>query len=353
MISFENESDQKKFLLRLTTTLTSAGVEALLSELPVVPDDQYLYQEDAPTQGWVEGKLHWVPIGRKRGNAGQVALAKRAVAPIAERLINGMEAIVELHRRRAKAGANECPPPQSPRAAVERYFSLPPLDLLPSADRGTRDAARELAKNLLLRLETHKGLKGQKSEFSLQIRDKGIGQSPSKIHSSLLSLGSSDKGDKPYLIGVFGQGGSSTYRASEYSWVVSKRADDLSDGDDGVGWTIVKHIHPKGRRDHYYAYLAIDAEGRVPQLKANSASAIGLKHGTWFCHVKYDFGPSGSAITRSLFQQLNHVLYNPVYPFETEIAGTRAPVYGNGYRLSNMKSEVKDLDKTFTNRIAL
>ena len=44
------------------------------------------------------------------------------------------------------------------------------------------------------------------------------------MHRTLLSLGSSDKGDKPYLIGVFGQGGSSTYAASKYSWVLSRRA---------------------------------------------------------------------------------------------------------------------------------
>ncbi|MDX2218299.1 MAG: hypothetical protein SF172_04685 [Burkholderiales bacterium] len=345
MPAFDSIGDQKKFLQRLTATLTSSKIETLLSELPVASELEYQFDEDNPKKNWTPGKLHWIPIGRKRGNAGQVALAKRAIAPIAERLINGMEAIVELHRRREidKANGHNCPPPQSPRAAVQRYFGLPPLNQLPMASEETRKVARELAKNLLLKLDTHKAEK----EFSIQIRDKGIGQTPGKMHSSLLSLSSSDKGDKPYLIGVFGQGGSSTYRASEYSWVISRRASDQADGDDGLGWTIVKHIHPKGRRDHYYAYLAMDPEGKVPFLSGAAADVIGLKHGTWFCHVSYDFGPSRAAITRSLYQQLNHVLYDPVYPFDTEIAGTEATIYGNGYRLSNMKPESKDLDKTF------
>jgi hypothetical protein len=41
------------------------------------------------------------------------------------------------------------------------------------------------------------------------------------------------------------------------------------------------------------------------------------------------------------------VLFNPVLPFDTDIAGTKAPVWGNGYRLSDLAAERKDLDKTF------
>lgn len=345
MIAAQSVSDQRKFLLRLTSALTSGKVEELLSTLPIVSEQDYQFFESDPSAGWIPGRLHWVPIGRKRGNAGQVALAKRAIAPIAERTINGMEALIELRRLReiATASGGPCPPPASPREAVRRYFNLPPLDRLPHKTKEERAAARELAKSLLLKVDTHKTPK----EFSVQIRDKGVGQVPSKMHSSLLSLGSSDKGDKPYLIGVFGQGGSSTYRASKYSWVLSRRASDLSNGEDGVGWTIVKHIHPVGRRDHYYAYLAESPDGTVPSVSAEAASAINLTHGSWFCHVAYEFGPSGAAVTRSLYYQLNHVMYNPVLPFDTDIAGTQATIYGNGYRLSNMKPSTKDLDKTF------
>jgi hypothetical protein len=232
---------------------------------------------------------------------------------------------------------------------VLRYFDLPPLDQLPLSQKKIkgmtlREYAREFARLLLLELKYDKRLK----EFALSVRDHGVGQAPARMHKTLLSLGSSDKGDKPYLIGVFGQGGSSTYAASRYSWVVSRRAPDLLDGlEDGIGWTVVRHVIPKGRRDPYFAYLAAHPDGRVPSLPPAVADALDFEHGSQFCHIGYDFGSSASAITRNLYQALNHVLYNPVLPFDTDVAGTKATVYGNSYRLSNAGAERKDLDKTF------
>jgi hypothetical protein len=106
-------------------------------------------------------------------------------------------------------------------------------------------------------------------------------QPPERIHETLLSLGRTDKADKPYLIGVFGQGGSSTYAASQYSLVVSRRPTQFLDGKlDGIGWTIVKKIIPKGRRDPYYAYLASLPDGRVPSIAIKDDTAKDFEPGT-------------------------------------------------------------------------
>jgi hypothetical protein len=333
------------FMKELVWATTSKAIEALVGKLPVIDENSYLFDHDDPKAGWKNGHLHWVPIGRKRGNAGQISLAKKPIAPLAERLINGMEALIELLRQRELDTDPNAPAPASPREAVSRYFKLPPLELIPLQDKKSlREEARKVARLLLLQLKWDSKAK----EFAIIIRDRGIGQTPVRMHSTLLSLGSSDKGDKPYLIGVFGQGGSSTYMASKYSWVVSRRAKDMLRGEsDGVGWTIVKHIIPRGRRDHYFAYLAIDPEGRVPSFPVAAAEAIDLEQGTWFGHVDYNFGQSGAAVTRGLYQALNHILYNPVLPFDTEIAGTLATIYGNGYRLSNVPKEGRALNKFF------
>ena len=124
--------------------------------------------------------------------------------------------------------------------------------------------ARELAKRLRVKVNHDKASK----EFAVFIEDDGIGQTPSRMHETLLSLGSSDKGDKPYLIGLFGQGGPSTYATSEYSWCVSRRDARLLDGKpDGVGWTVVKEMFPKNRRDPFYAYLAASPSGEVRRCR--------------------------------------------------------------------------------------
>lgn len=134
--------------------------------------------------------------------------------------------------------------------------------------------------------------------------------------------------------------------------MLSRRAPDLLEGNaDGVGWTIIQHVFPKGRRDDYFAYLACSPDGRVPYISASEADAAKLPQGTRFVHIAYDFGRGGSAITRQLYTAMNHVLYNPVLPFELYVGPTTAVVYGNGYRISSLghsrSTEAPALDKVF------
>lgn len=213
-----------EFISRAIKATTSADIEALLSQLPITSEHDYAFNEEQPEQGWQPGKFHWIPVGCDRGNKGRIALANIPVNPIAERTINGMEAIIEMARQRELLADPTAKAPISPRDAVNRYFGVPPLDQLPKLPDGpeskaTRAKARELARQLRVRLLFTKASR----EFTVSIEDDGIGQTPALIHRTLLSLGSTTKADKWYLIGVFGQGGSSAYAVSKYSWVLSDR----------------------------------------------------------------------------------------------------------------------------------
>jgi hypothetical protein len=245
-----------EFIAKAIKATTSTDVEGILSELPITPEDDYSYDENNPENGWRPGYFHWLPVGKERGNAGRINQANLPVNPIAERAINGMEAIIELARQREILADPTASAPKSPRDAVNRYFEIPPLDELPKLDKSEgskeiRVRARDLARQLRVHLLFDKSSR----EFTVQVEDDGIGQAPAMIHKTLLSLGSTTKADKWYLIGIFGQGGSSTYAVSKkYSWVLSRRAPDLLGGEaDGAGWTVIKHVFPKGTRDHYYA----------------------------------------------------------------------------------------------------
>lgn len=341
------------FIISALRVMTVSDVETLLSQLPITPEDEYTYDPSNPDPGWRQGNFHWIPVGAERGNAGRIKQANQPVNPIAERTVNGMEAMIEMARQRELLANATAAPPTSPRDAVLRYFGIPSLDQLPKLDasessKAIRAKARDLARQLRVRVLFDKTSR----EFTVSIEDEGIGQSPESINSTLLSLGSTTKADKWYLIGVFGQGGSSAYAVSKYSWVVSRRAPDLLNGEaDGAGWTIIKHVFPKGRRDDYFAYLAFTPDGRVPFVSSADADIAKIPHGTRFVHIGYDFGRGGSAITRQLYTTLNHVLYNPVLPFELYVGPTAAVVYGNGYRLSslggNKTTEAPALDKVF------
>lgn len=352
MINPTNIQNHSEFLVKAIAATSTKTIRDLLHELPIVPEGEYQFDKNDPTRGWKEGSLHWYPVGGDRGNGGRIKLAGAPENPIAERTVNAMEAIIELERlRELKAQPGE-PEPESPREAVMRYFGLPPLDHLPKWGHPIKgmkaiDFARDLARRIRVRLIRST----RPVEYTVLVEDEGLGQSPSKLHATILSLGRSDKPDKPYLIGVFGQGGSSAFSASEISWLISRRASDVGDGDDGVGWTAIKRIAPAGRRDVYWAYLAAHPDGRVLRLSADAAHAIGFTYGTRFAHVNYNFGKTEPA--RTLYQALNHLLFNPVLPYELFTGPERRPdpMWGNGYRLSRIGDDKKALDKPFSPQV--
>lgn len=345
----------KEFISKLVSSKTSNSIEELLSLLPIIPHDDYVFNPDSPEQDWKNGSFHWQPVGHDRGNAGRIKLANEPINPIAERTVNGSEALIELMRQRELKNNPTAEMPNSPREAVLRYFNLPPLDQIPkiklnnpSKAKEIRSSIQKISKNLRVRLVRDKKSK----QFTVSIEDDGIGQAPENIHKTLLSLGSTTKADKDYLIGVFGQGGSSAYAVSQYSWLCSMRAPDLlSDSDDGLGWTIIKHCYPKGRRDDYFAYLSCHPDGRVPSVTRSIADELNIKHGTRFTHIDYDFGKGGSQIARQLYRELNHILYNPVLPFDLySLRDSADRISGNAYRLSLLstrKGHMPLLDKQY------
>jgi hypothetical protein len=341
-------------LLRLLDARTTAQVEAIMAALPIVSPERYQWvSADERSGPWQSGKLHWVPVGRDRGNGGRIKLAGEPMNPLAERLVNGMESLIEQARLRELLKDATAPVPISPRDAVQRYFGFPKLDSLERLDDDERKAKRALVdkmrKNLSITLDFDK----KSRRFAVSIRDHGMGQAAANMHKTLLSLGRTDKADKPYLIGVFGQGGSSAFSIAKYSIVVSRRAADIRKQDESgdAGWTIVREIQPKGRRDPYYAYLAAIEDGGVPQVDAAQADKAGFGQGAHFCHIAYDFGSSDSAIARLMYQALNHVLFNPVLPYELfALKDTPELMLGTAQRLARqvrVLGRTVALDKSF------
>jgi hypothetical protein len=338
----------------LLAARSTEQLELIMSKLPIVGPDEYQWDYGEKRLGmWRPGHLHWIPVGLERGNSGRIKLAGEPTNPIAERLVNGMEAIIELARLHELLAKSDAPMPASPREAALRYFGLPRLDAAERMDDEGRKTVRERVDKIRRKLSIHLDHNRNTKQFAVTIRDYGMGQSPSRMHQTLLSLGRSDKPDKPYLIGVFGQGGSSAFSASEYSVIATRRAPGiLAAGDDaGVGWSIVRQILPKNRRDPYYAYLAAAEDGAVPRFDASVADKGGFMHGSHFCHIKYDFGGSESAVTRLLYQALNHVLFNPVLPYDLYAMKEKPELMqGTAQRLARqvrLNAQQAALDKTF------
>lgn len=326
-----------KQLLKASTTV---DIDGLLTKLPIVDHEQYHVDYGNKIIGnWREDHLHWLPIGGDRGNGGRIKLAGKPTNPIAERLVNGMEALIELFRLLELAANPDAPMPKTPREAVMRYFGLPRLDSLPHVgNKVERVRLQEIINKIRKMLYAQLMYSSSAKEFAVSVRDSGMGQEPGRIHKTLLSLGQTDKADKPYMIGVFGQGGSSAFAASKYSIVLSRRAKDIvgPSGDDGVGWTIIQQIFPKGRRDNYFAYLAAAPSGEVPRIDTTAANSAGFNGGSQFVHIGYDFGGTSSAVARTLYQALNHVLFSPMLPYDLFVLDKERPeqMLGTAQRLA-------------------
>ena len=128
-------------LSRLSNARTTAQVDAIMAGLPIVPPEQYQWLSDTERAGsWQPGNLHWLPVGRDRGNGGRIKLAGEPMNPLAERLVNGMEALIELSRLREIAKNPAAPMPPTPREAVLRYFGFPRLDQIERLDDDERKA---------------------------------------------------------------------------------------------------------------------------------------------------------------------------------------------------------------------
>lgn len=341
-------------LTRLLSARTTDKVDSVIAELPIVSPDDYQWDYGEKRLGrWRSGHLHWVPVGLDRGNGGRIKLAGEPMNPLAERLVNGMESLIELARLKELLKDPTATMPTTARDAVLRYFGFPRMDSIERLDDAERKLTRERVddarKLLSIRLDHDKSSK----QFAVTIRDHGMGQGPAMVHETLLSLGQTDKADKRYLIGVFGQGGSSAFSVSDYSIIVTRRAPEIlkSGEDGGAGWSIARAIQPKGRRDLYYAYLAASEDGAVPRVDATASDKVEFAQGAHFCHIKYDFGASESAIARLLYPALNHVLFNPVLPYELyALKGTPEPMLGTAQRLARrvrLLGRQVALDKAF------
>ena len=155
---------------------------------------------------------------------------------------------------------------------------------------------------------------------SAVVEDSGIGQHPVDFPKTLLSLGESNKVDKPYLMGAFGQGGSSTFAYCDFSAIVSRRHGNCLGGkSDLIGWTLVRKYDDDSLKVFRYEYL-VDENGQIPALDPDYLDSIGLpfQSGTRFVHVGYDLGRLNARWSLVGYRYFDNLLFDPVLPYRIE-----------------------------------
>lgn len=245
----------------------------------------------------------WLPLGGRQANATNVELATEQAPPIIERITNGIDALIEL----AKADSEV--EPSSPREAVQRWFGIPGGTLAGLGDG--RDVIDRLAPRV--RVDVYES--GVEKAPSIAISDNGIGQHPSDLAGTILSLGESNKIGKHYLCGAYGHGGSSTFAWCEYSIIVSRRRPEHAGAKpDLVGWTVVRKYDDVDLKLNTYQYLAT-ANKEIPTFPPEFLEGQFFQFGTYIIHIAYELGRYAAIWSRVGFRFLNNLLFDPVLPF--------------------------------------
>lgn len=269
------------------------------------------------------GDCAWSPIGGRENNRGTIEVSSDPGRSAVERLTNGIDAILEAQFE-AHTGIPDC---RSPKEAARAWLNVPEGGL----SEMTPTQRRALAQQVTVKILSGEG----RDSRILQIRDHGIGVPPESMPSTILSLNESNKIQKHYVAGAYGQGGSSSFAPSKWTLIASRH-----DGAPTVGFTIVRYqdLPPETYKMGRYVYLTLN--GRVLESERPLES---FAPGTLVTHFGYDLTPYPSPVgPNSFYGLLNSVLFDPVLPVwldDHEIHGYRRVIKGSRNALNGAVDE--------------
>lgn len=294
--------------------------------------------------------LRWEPFGDRLSNISSIGLGTKPGRSLTERLTNAMDAVLEERARKTAAS------PDSSRAAAQQWFGRP----ITGPEDGLYQWKFEDSKFDRL---VHVVLlpSGSDTAATVDVTDEGVGISPDKFRSTILSLQAGNKLTKKYLIGAFGQGGAATLSFCEYAFIVSRTQDSPAI----VGFTVVRVMRLNDTyKDDAYAYLAVhapDGELIVPHVTVNEPlslytssgkvkNAPKLAHGTLVRHVAYKLPSLTGTLSPSpgnLYQYFHNSMFDPLLPFRVldirdDAKAKDERITGSRNRLMRLVEEQKD-----------
>jgi len=242
---------------------------------------------------------NWIYFGGDENNYSIIGNQQsKPEAAIVEKIINSVDALLMSECLKLNIDPESSDAPQSIRDALIKFFKIDDgkLTNIPSKERS------KLADNICF-LAT-----GQKTNPNYAIIDKGEGQSPAKLHDTILSLRKSNKLRIPFVQGKFNMGGTGVFRfcgERNIQLIISKRNPDIAinEGDptkDYWGFTIIRREDPSlGARSSNYKYLAPSKmilffhADDLPILPSEYPNAYGnsFSFGTYIKFFEYKIGP--------------------------------------------------------------
>ena len=234
------------------------------------------------------------PVGGRPNNRGAIEVSSDAGRSMIERVTNMLDALLDLEHERHR-GTPIC---RSPREAASAWLGVPEREGLAGL---TNKQRQDLAARAVVRLDPGEGTQSR----LLTVTDRGIGIEPDMLERTILSLNESNKIQKHYLAGIYGQGGSSTFAFCKYAVIFSRHSQS-----DRVGFTLVRYedLPAEEFKTGRYVFLVKDnAPLEVP------AEDRDIKLGTVVRHFGYDLtGYTSTLGSKSVYGILGRVMFDPV-----------------------------------------
>ncbi|GJM25044.1 MAG: hypothetical protein DHS20C16_14590 [Phycisphaerae bacterium] len=256
----------------------------------------------------------WVAYGESESNEASIGLSTNAGRSLTERITNGIDALLESAHAESRNGT-----PRTPSDAAELWFGRDP-----SGPQSGLYSGEDKEGNLSRSLSVVLADSGVSEAPTVDVIDRGIGLSPEMMPGTILSLQEGNKVKKPYLMGTFGQGGSSTLAFCDYAVVISR----CKNSPGRAGFTIIRLVDPgEDYALEVYSYLKINE--KIPHVDRGNEqlepyTGTGLKHppilnnGTLVRHVGFKLSglsKSFQASPGNLYHYLHLSMFDPLLPF--------------------------------------
>mgnify|MGYP001595872214 CR=1 FL=1 len=290
--------DNINILNKLLDATTAEAVDSLLS------DSEFFKN------------VEWVQIGGKKVteevNAGRVeGQMKYPENAFVEKITNSIDAI--LMKKCRECGIEPTDKDKAPKSLQEAITKF----------IGTEEDFEKLRKqhsDIIITAE------GKKEYPTLTIIDRGEGQEPERLSTTILGLSHRLKVDISFVYGKYHQGGSASLRfsgskpASCYQLVLSKRAETLKPQNNGWGFTLIRKVFINSRLASYQ--YCIDKDNKVFTVPGDTViifakrNNIDFPDGTLIKVYDYQLTRPTSIVfgSGSLSDDINKKLLQPAIP---------------------------------------
>lgn len=259
-------------------------------------------------------------VGDNECNCGIININTSPLSGFTERTINMIDSVLEKYYLTYSSNLSD-EDLSSPRKFTEKVLKIPKGRM---ENLNDKKQIRKLAKDINITLQDSDEQKLPTVDF----RDKGIGLLAKDMPKTILSLNHSRKINKKYLIGSFGQGGSTAFPCSKYTIIISRKF-STNNKLNKIAFTIVRY-NDKDKENYkmgVYEYM-VDKKTNLPlELDAPIEE---FDSGTLVRHINMDINKYTSIPVTNPTNSLWFLTHMRLFD-------TVLPLWINDYRKSNTK----------------